>query len=812
MPHSPDRCIIRAKAAQILMVVLAWVALCGLAVVAASAQDLDLIVAAEKQAAETRAALDRVASEIGDPALTPVVLSEKRQVLDAIKSATLSLVPRLQSASAEVGARRNELGPAPPAGTGEPVAIAAERKALSDLLGRYVAAEKQLTLMAVEADQLSARVARLQRDAFLQRIFEASRSILNPRLWIEGARAWSVVADRAGGLLQSWYLEARLKTSRAGLTAVLTAAAVLMLGSVALGRLLARKVSPALHAGGPTNFDRLWRPLWMLVIALLVFAFVLVGTIATLETAGIITPRFEGLITAGLNFFVNLVVVITFGRAILAPNHSQWRLPPIDDPTARRLGSLLAAGALVFALDELSSSLVQLLFLPFAFSVGQSAILTVAMIVILAGGLVILHRNRHEPPAGSASTTRGRKFYFGWAAYLAQPVWALLGVSALALLFGYVALGHFIVFQIVHTLLLVFIFYLLHHLVDEIVATSTQPRSAVGRFLRQRLSLSDRAVERIGVVFGAGADLAIILIGVPIIFLQWTINWIDFRSWLSKAWYGFEIAGTRIHLSSLLFAIVVLLIGIIVTKIITRWIDVRVLMRTHLDKGVRESVRKGVSYTGILLATVIALTSAGVEFSNIAIIAGALGVGIGFGLQSIVNNFVSGLILLAERPVKVGDWIVLGAGEGIVRRINVRSTEIDTFDRATIIVPNSNLVSEPVTNRTHGDTMGKGVIDVTVRSESDPDVVRDVLMHCAQSHAGVAHEPQAAVQLAGFGENALRFQLHFFVTDALTAAPTASDLRFAILKAFRAKGIELSQGLRDLFSQQASPVRPSRKA
>jgi hypothetical protein len=154
MPHSPDRRIIRAKAVQILMVALAWVALCGLAVVAASAQDLDLIVAAEKQAAETRGALDRVASEIGDPALTPAVLSDKRQVLDAIKSATLSLVPRLQSASAEVGARRNQLGPAPPAGTGEPVAIAAERKALSDLLGRYVAAEKQLTLMAVEADQL----------------------------------------------------------------------------------------------------------------------------------------------------------------------------------------------------------------------------------------------------------------------------------------------------------------------------------------------------------------------------------------------------------------------------------------------------------------------------------------------------------------------------------------------------------------------------------------------------------------------------------------------------------------------------------
>jgi small-conductance mechanosensitive channel len=319
--------------------------------------------------------------------------------------------------------------------------------------------------------------------------------------------------------------------------------------------------------------------------------------------------------------------------------------------------------------------------------------------------------------------------------------------------------------------------------------------------------LSDRAVERIGVVFGAGADIAIVVIGVPIIFLQWAINWIDLRGWLSKAVLGFQIADTTIYPSTLLIALAVLVVGIVMTNIITRWIDRRVLMRTHLDKGVRESIRKGVSYTGILLASIIALTSAGVEFSNIAIIAGALGVGIGFGLQSIVNNFVSGLILLAERPVKVGDWIVLGAGEGIVKRINVRSTEIDTFDRATIIVPNSDLISEPVLNRTHGSTMSKAIIETTVHLDSDPELVKTVLMQCATTNAAVSREPEPMVQLVEIGENGLRFQLHFFVEDALTAAPTASELRFAIIKAFRTKGIELALPLRDLFTR-VSLARP----
>ncbi len=320
------------------------------------------------------------------------------------------------------------------------------------------------------------------------------------------------------------------------------------------------------------------------------------------------------------------------------------------------------------------------------------------------------------------------------------------------------------------------------------------------------MSLTDRAVGRLGVAVGVAVDLIIAVIGIPLIILQWTDTWIDIGSWLSSGFFGFEVAGVTIEPASLITAIAILLFGLAATNLITRWLDRRILSRSQLDKGVRDSVKKGIGYAGIFLAGVLALTSAGVGFSNIALIAGALGVGIGFGLQSIVNNFVSGLILLAERPVKVGDWIVVGAGEGFVKQINVRSTEIETFDNCTIIVPNSSLIAEPVKNWTHRDTVGKMTIAVSVARDTEPEKVRDILLGCANAHKGVMRHPEPAALLSKFGENSLDFVLYFHVEDILWGVYVASDIRFAILKAFRQAKVVMPYPQREVLLRQPSTL------
>ena len=377
----------------------------------------------------------------------------------------------------------------------------------------------------------------------------------------------------------------------------------------------------------------------------------------------------------------------------------------------------------------------------------------------------------------------------------------------MSLLLGYLALAHFVVFNAVQTLVYVSVLYVLRQLVDELIAVATQRTSTVGVFLRETMALSDRAVARLGVGFGVAVDIVIVVVGIPIVLLQWTDTWIDVRSWVTSGFSGFEIAGVNVEPATVFSALAILLIGLAITNLVTRWLDRRVLARTQLDKGVRDSVKKSIGYAGVILAAVFALTSAGVGFSNIAFIAGALGVGIGFGLQSIVNNFVSGLILLAERPVKVGDWIVVGAGEGFVKQINVRSTEIETFDSCTIIVPNSSSVAEPVKNWTRRDTVGKMTVPVSVARDSEPGTVRDILLRCAKAHKSVMRDPEPAVLLNRFGDSSLDFVLYFHVEDILWGVYTASDIRFAILQAFREANVVMPYPQREVLMRQPSPMK-----
>ncbi len=193
----------------------------------------------------------------------------------------------------------------------------------------------------------------------------------------------------------------------------------------------------------------------------------------------------------------------------------------------------------------------------------------------------------------------------------------------------------------------------------------------------------------------------------------------------------------------------------------------------------------------LIAAVALALGQLGIEAQQIALVAGALSVGIGFGLQSVVSNFVSGIILLAERPIRVGDWVVVKSEEGIVRRISVRATEIETFDRASVIIPNSEFITGAVKNLTHSDTMGRITVKVRVAYDSDVEAVRDTLIGCAGDHPQVLQTPPPRVFLIAFGDIALEFELRCIVVNVNYGLTVKSDLQMAILRRFRAAGIEI---------------------
>jgi small-conductance mechanosensitive channel len=296
-------------------------------------------------------------------------------------------------------------------------------------------------------------------------------------------------------------------------------------------------------------------------------------------------------------------------------------------------------------------------------------------------------------------------------------------------------------------------------------------------------------------------DLTLFVIGALALMSLWGVSWADMRVGIKAVGEGIQIGGLTISAGDIAVAILVFVVMLAITRWFQRVLEDRVFPQTSLDIGVRHSLKTVTGYVGLTLAVFMAIAALGIDLSNLALIAGALSVGIGFGLQSVVNNFVSGLILLAERPVTVGDWVVVGQHQGYVKRINVRATEIQTFQRSSVIIPNSEMVSGALVNWTHKDTYARVDIKVGVAYGSDTEKVRDILLKCAHDHPRANAWPEPFVLFQNFGESSLDFELRFFIGQADEVFRIGSDVRFAIDKGFRENGITIPFPQRDLHIQ-----------
>jgi small-conductance mechanosensitive channel len=285
---------------------------------------------------------------------------------------------------------------------------------------------------------------------------------------------------------------------------------------------------------------------------------------------------------------------------------------------------------------------------------------------------------------------------------------------------------------------------------------------------------------------------------------------------------GFQVAGLTIVPTQLLFAVLVFAISLTLAGWLKGRLNSKWLVKTHMEPSAREALVTTFGYVAVSIAVLVALSVAGIKFANLAIIAGALSVGIGFGLQNIVNNFVSGIIMLVERPVRNGDWVVVGNTEGYVQRISIRTTTIQTLDRADVIVPNSDLISGQVTNWTLGNTWGRIKIPVGVAYGSDVETVIAVLLEVANNNADVIKDmnvikqadategdPDLAypcVLFVDFGDSSLDFELRVIIRDINLRRYVTSDLNRAINAAFIDKGIDIPFPQRDVNLRGASLV------
>jgi small-conductance mechanosensitive channel len=373
----------------------------------------------------------------------------------------------------------------------------------------------------------------------------------------------------------------------------------------------------------------------------------------------------------------------------------------------------------------------------------------------------------------------------------------MICVPGLMLIFGACALGYvtfayFIILQIGWLLALTTILYLVVMLVGGGAELAFTTKNVFGRSLVSAFGLRGDQLAPMGVFLSGVITVVACAAAALVAVAPWGYQSQDFIARIRSSFFSIKVGDVTISLSSLLEATLIFFLVLAATHALRRWLDTRLLPLTRLDLGFRNSIGATLGYAGFILAAMMALSSLGIGFDKLAIVAGALSVGIGFGLQSIVNNFVSGLILLWERAIRVGDWVVLGDEQGYIRRINVRSTEIETFDRATMIVPNSNLVAGVVKNWLRGDRVGRIKIALSPHIGVDPEQMRDIMLATARAQENVLRIPAPQVMFLGMDATSFKFELWCYVEDVEKSARVRSDLHFDLHMRMKTAGISIA--------------------
>ena len=352
-------------------------------------------------------------------------------------------------------------------------------------------------------------------------------------------------------------------------------------------------------------------------------------------------------------------------------------------------------------------------------------------------------------------------------------------------LFGYPELATFIFNRFIASVLFIGAFVIVRRFISDLLRRSIVFWIKTFKLRKQLLSKADFLMTLL-------VTPLLVLFLIYSLLTLWGMPGAFMLQAVKKLVFGFKVGGINISLISIVTGLLVFLISLTLVKMMKNRLSNNLLNRINMDEGIKHSLISGFSFTGFIISAILAIVAMGVDLSNLAVIAGALSVGIGFGLQDVIKNLVSGIILLFERPFKVGDWVLIGGEEGKIKQINIRSTEVETFNKASVIIPNATLISSSLTNLTHGNNWQRQTIAVGVSYDSDAEQVTKLLLECARSCKKVMKVPAPYVLFKNFGESSLDFELRIYVSDIWSGWSAGSDVRYEILRRFREANINIA--------------------
>ena len=723
---------------------------------------------------------------------TPEYLQSSIRQSSTMRSLALESKKTLEQDMQYTQKKLDALGEAPEGGK-ESKLLSQKRKEFTAELDTQKGKVAEADVILARLDETDTRILNLRSKELFGNLFNKQKSLINPANFFEVNKfLLSFLYDIAYSPI-NWY-ESLNDAEKAKVYSNVLPAFVIFILSLILGvylrLLIMRKFGYDNEIEHPRYGKKVSAAVCVAIGYGVIPSCIIAGMLIWIASSEILTGYFAAVIGSFLFFSLYVLLGRAIARVVFAPYNEKWRLVNVNNDKALSMAS--AFYGMIYAIGLFG-------FLEYIsdrsdYNIDLSAYISAIGCFVKAFFIWLIVRRSlwdglpetdddnpdEEDEETQEDDGESSSFKITFFTTVAGIILCLIAIC------GYPFLSSFILNRIIMTFILLGFLFIVRKAFEEIMH-----RVLLMRFWAKNFRIKRKILSKLNFWISLVVDPLFVLIAIYMILALWGVSVEILNHGIYKIFTGFNIGGIKISLVSIFLGLVIFFVAINVVRILKRRLAGNVLSKMDIDEGIKASLESGFGSVGYVLSALLAIAIMGGDLGNLALIAGALSVGIGLGLQNVVNNFVSGIILLFERPIKVGDWVSINGEEGRVKQINIRATEVETFKKTSLIIPNANLLSTTVTNLTHSDNSSRMSINVGVAYGSDTRRVAEILLECAEAHKRVLKKPAPSVLFKDFGPSSLDFELRCYTSDIWTGWMIPSDLRFEIDRRFREEGIEI---------------------
>lgn len=754
--------------------------------------------------------LDKMTADLNANKISPDATGDILEKVNDLQDKLNQNLPQLNNDLGSIQKKIAALGEVPNDGN-EPAEIAKQRKELNKQADAYKTSIAQAKLAKTKIDDLNGLILKVRNQDLFTRIFAKQSSIFHPQEFLSSLVSFAKFSFELIKSPLDWYRQLPATDKATADDNIVYALFYIIAATFAaayLRHFIKTRLGYRATIANPDYTQKVRAALWMFLARGLIPA-AIIGTFMFWVKNGVIINKsnFGTMLYTAALYLLYFFLTQALVRILLTPANGKWRIIEVSNERAQASSKALIFSAAAICIVSFFQSLAAEMNVnpEVLYSLKIFANAVKAFCVVWVSNKFLFDGTPEENASNvSIAETSGKddeEFKeLSTPAKISLAITVFMAISFAVSLFGYIRLSEFAINRFILSGIVIAVFYILDRLLRVIFRQLTRLR-----FWSRTLRINPRKLVKANFWFALLLKPILGITAILALLAVWGVSVDIMLNKVRNFLIGFNIGSLHISITSILLGIISFFVSSFLFKMLKNSFQNGSLSQIDWDPGVKNSVISGIGFFGIIISLIVGFAVMGGSVSSIAIIAGALSFGAGLGLQNMVSSLVAGLTILFERQIKVGDWVIIDGQEGIVKSINMRSTELETWNKSNVIVPNASILSTSLINKTYSDQMSRVEIKVGVDYNSDINKVKAILLKIASEDPEVLNAPPPSLQFTDLGDNSLNFQLNCYTANVYSGTNISFRIREKIVERFRENNINIPYPQRVIHFVSSAP-------